>query len=882
MASDVVPRPRITSLITNTVRNAQLTLLVTPPGGGKTSAAAHWAAAWQDSPVAWLNADAASSGWEFFTDLVAELEEVLQLAGLGKALGGLTEARPLRRMSSVLARELRNRRVGVVVVIDHSEALTDESLKLVRTLTAQVSGLRFLLLATYLSENLQLQIVPELQGDIIGSRQLLLTPTEARTALAAAGLTQVHQSVLETVTTPIMVRALIRHAQRQGQRLVTSETVHSLKEELAVQSMRRVLAENSLGNDPQALLLLGLAPALDAQLIAALLEITVPAADAVIAEMEQFGLGTRDEHGVFRLDAVLSPGLRELAQERLEPAQLRRAHQVIAGWHAEHQHPWEAVQHAYRAFDWDLIARQALLHFNELQAIGREDFSQILDSVPSAVVRKYPFVGWFRMVMLAERPDVTLTALRTVGEEVLSQVDTSASDFGRVVSQTVTFAHHRLLGNFELADQLASEVLPQIEKLRVVSSAWVDELPEDHRFLVEAARSWVATAMRQYSASTKLFLGDHRAALSLIEPIVVPLVDSDGTFQWRALYSAGLKALILATAGNIAATREVLSWIGSFELPPGWNESYSGAPACIASAAVALVDRRPETARAELERIKQFQGDTELWVFILDLRSRIASYFHETGMVSYIATELHTRRSAPPTSRYMQVHLQTRAVATAAAAGALDSARKHLERGWDLDYPGRPGVALERAEAVLALYEKDWEKARRISRQILETYQGMTPREEISLRLCWTQAEAALAGAGSADASQSVAGEQFLAALALADECGSPSDVLIIPPERLLALLRERAPHRADLFAAVEERLSGSSDVAAPELSEAELRVLAELAHSESRAVIAHRLHLSENTVKTHLRRIYRKMDVHSRTEALELAYAVGLLAPED
>jgi Bacterial regulatory proteins, luxR family len=39
-------------------------------------------------------------------------------------------------------------------------------------------------------------------------------------------------------------------------------------------------------------------------------------------------------------------------------------------------------------------------------------------------------------------------------------------------------------------------------------------------------------------------------------------------------------------------------------------------------------------------------------------------------------------------------------------------------------------------------------------------------------------------------------------------------------------------------------------------------------------------LTLSVNTVRTHLRRLYEKLDAHSRTEAVERARALGLLAP--
>ena len=56
-------------------------------------------------------------------------------------------------------------------------------------------------------------------------------------------------------------------------------------------------------------------------------------------------------------------------------------------------------------------------------------------------------------------------------------------------------------------------------------------------------------------------------------------------------------------------------------------------------------------------------------------------------------------------------------------------------------------------------------------------------------------------------------------------------------------------------------------------LSEKEVAVLAELANGQTNKQIAARLWLSEQTVKFHLRNIYRKLGIKSRTEALRYAY---------
>jgi LuxR family maltose regulon positive regulatory protein len=63
-------------------------------------------------------------------------------------------------------------------------------------------------------------------------------------------------------------------------------------------------------------------------------------------------------------------------------------------------------------------------------------------------------------------------------------------------------------------------------------------------------------------------------------------------------------------------------------------------------------------------------------------------------------------------------------------------------------------------------------------------------------------------------------------------------------------------------------------------LSRSELRVLVELSSGRPVTHVARRLFVSESTVKTQVRSIYRKLDVHSRAEALGRARALGILPP--
>jgi LuxR family maltose regulon positive regulatory protein len=124
-------------------------------------------------------------------------------------------------------------------------------------------------------------------------------------------------------------------------------------------------------------------------------------------------------------------------------------------------------------------------------------------------------------------------------------------------------------------------------------------------------------------------------------------------------------------------------------------------------------------------------------------------------------------------------------------------------------------------------------------------------------------------------------------ALALAE-----SDRLILPfamtgsAELLEALPRHQSAHAA-LLADILDILHGSSLAAedqssllpAEELSPGELRVLRYLPTNLSRPEIAGELSVSLNTVSTHLRSIYAKLQVRNRSSAVQRARELRLLA---
>jgi ATP/maltotriose-dependent transcriptional regulator MalT len=61
-------------------------------------------------------------------------------------------------------------------------------------------------------------------------------------------------------------------------------------------------------------------------------------------------------------------------------------------------------------------------------------------------------------------------------------------------------------------------------------------------------------------------------------------------------------------------------------------------------------------------------------------------------------------------------------------------------------------------------------------------------------------------------------------------------------------------------------------------LSERELQVLAAVSEGLTNAAIGQRLHIGEATVKTHLARVFAKLEVDDRTAAVTQAMEAGLL----
>ena len=103
------------------------------------------------------------------------------------------------------------------------------------------------------------------------------------------------------------------------------------------------------------------------------------------------------------------------------------------------------------------------------------------------------------------------------------------------------------------------------------------------------------------------------------------------------------------------------------------------------------------------------------------------------------------------------------------------------------------------------------------------------------------------------------------------------------PPDRLLAAIREAAVGGAPLTPRIARTVLDALGTVAPaapleDLTPREAEVLERLARGETYAEVARRLGIGLGTVQSHVKSIYKKLEVGSKTEAAAVALSRGLV----
>ena len=311
----------------------------------------------------------------------------------------------------------------------------------------------------------------------------------------------------------------------------------------------------------------------------------------------------------------------------------------------------------------------------------------------------------------------------------------------------------------------------------------------------------------------------------------------------------------------------------------GWTDEPTAGTAYVMLGAALAWQGRIQEAEPWVQRAERtVRAETELaagaGVYHVRGVLELARGRYQDALAAFRAAErLAGNLAAPhllvPPTRGLLLHLLVR-------LGEIEEAEEALA---DLGEPDRERGETRTALAALRLAQDDPHAAIATLAPVLD---GSVPL----IRQTWLVGALLEAIARDALGEPAAAERALESALDLAEPEGLQLFLLQPAPGLLERHARHRTAHPS-LIAEILDLLAGKRPVppAGPHpplkpLSESEIRVLRYLPTNLSTPEIANELHVSRNTVRTHMSHLYAKLGTHRRTEAVERARALGLLAP--
>lgn len=272
-------------------------------------------------------------------------------------------------------------------------------------------------------------------------------------------------------------------------------------------------------------------------------------------------------------------------------------------------------------------------------------------------------------------------------------------------------------------------------------------------------------------------------------------------------------------------------------------------------------------AKETLNDLETWVENSELWPMSVVVGARLRHHLDgPRAGLRYIQGHFSHQRDTPPISPFARNMLVSRAADLATIAGEVAVARELI----DSEIRENPGALPYASRARLQLLVGDTAGAVNSLQKALHEPQQHLGSTEFEL----------LAATIWFSAGDSVRAFQTLdeAAPALVQTApGMLTSWIPFGPLRDLAVGARNAGH-ADVLAHIDAIPLGARPVGVEPLSAAEERTLRAVAGVETIAEGAEVLGLSENTVKYHLRNIYRKLGARTKEEAVRTARGWGML----
>jgi LuxR family transcriptional regulator, maltose regulon positive regulatory protein len=916
-----VQRPRITELIAEGTRWCPLTVVTGPPGAGKTMAVALWAAT-EPGPVAWVGLDEFDN-WPgvFWSYIVAALHR--SGAAVPKALRDLSHERDDRdgfvlRLTAALAAQ----DPPVTLVLDDLHLLTDPCvLKELDFMLRNVGSAVRMVVTSRVDPLLPLHRY-RLAGHLteIRASDLAFSIAEAGLLLAQHGSTLTEDS-LESLTqrtegwaAGLRLAAIslathpdpgqfVKELMAEGSPLIS----YLVDEVLNIQppKVREVLLSTSILEHVRADAAVDLTGDEQAAAILACLARTN-------AFVQPIGSGWYRYHTLFA-------EMLRLKLRHEHPDRVAVLHQRGARWYKRKGMLADAVQQAVRAGDWPLAAAMVVDELAIGQLVEPRDRQRLAEKfagMPSgqAWAEPAPYLVSAALALAADRPDSCTVAL-DAADRLLDRLPADWEAAGRLSAAVVRLSVFLRTGDLmsaasavDIAEPMLSQVSarklarhPEISR-RVLCGRAAVELWSGH--LEEAARVLEAGLAAEAASDGEDGEngedggngengenGEARRAgqeAGRVGQEARRASQKAGRADW-----AGPLALVEALSGRLSRAAE----LASQAIPgPGTRRPAGQHPDAAPFVALAWV----HLARNELSEARRFlmQADAALGESPDKLTGTVAYMVAAGGALAEgraaVAAQIVTRaRSGWLVPAWLDQQLSLVESRAWAAAGDAGAALAAAERA---GHSAEAAVTLAHARAMAGDGDGDGERdaALRVLAPALAASGQL--RAPVRLQAFLTEARLRYASGDGAHGRRALASalrlaerEQFRLPFVL--ERGWLEPVLRREPElagshrRLLIPVlgreqpREQPPAPAKAKAQAQAHHQAPAPVLLVEpLTERELEVLTHVSGMLNTAEVADEMYISVNTVKTHLRNIYRKLAAAHRNEAVRRARELQLI----
>ncbi|MTK04177.1 LuxR C-terminal-related transcriptional regulator [Micromonospora sp. CP22] len=895
-AEPVVLRPRLARLLDEAV-DRPAALLRAPAGWGKTTLLASWLRSRQDADPqqpapAWVSVEAGDDPDRLWCYLGAALRSVLDGAAV------LPDRAPRPDELELLAAALADRERPVVLVVDDLHQITDPAALTGLEFLLRHSEQRFRLVAAGRSEVPLAVHRLRLAGELaeIGPDDLAFTDDEVADLLTAHGVAVPAAAVARLRqrtggwAAVLRIVALALRDQADPERWIAE--LGADQPEIA----GYLRAEPLAGLEPTDRELLRRAAVVDTVCagLAAALSGDADAGERLSTLADGGGLLHHDGSRPvwYRCHPLLADLLhRELA--RLPEDELRDLHLRAAGWYADNGRPADALRHALAAGDWTAATDLFVVRWPELAPYepSAGTGSAPAPPPPEAVDRDPELA----LACAAERAldgdtGAAVAYLRLAAGHSRRLPQPRRSRFGRLAA-AVDLTLARLAADPPTVRAAAARLLATDGQPGVPTGA-----EPGGESSAAGGGTGEVTGPRGHAgedADVRAVAGTALALLALDEGDLTRAATGFGSALTAArkaarprteLVCASRWSLVTALRGELRAAEEAAR--AALALPPcqGWAALLDCGYAHLALAVVALHRDQPAEADAHLglaapaggepvadavagwcrAYLRHDEGDLSVGHRLLvEARTGWGARGGELGSWLRAAElDLHSARGDVQTARELAGERSTEPVSGAAAPVAVAAARTELRAGdprgadrllpdWtaastaDWPLPVRLDAAL--LATVLAVRAGDDRRASRILEQALdlaapEGYRRPFLRAEPGLR------ELLAAHLDSGTAHWSLVSDLVRAADASVGQAGGPgaADSAVAPLDE--------------------------------PLTERELTILRYLQSILSNVEIAAELSVSVNTVKTHVRNIYRKLDATRRRDAVRRARQLHLI----